>query len=649
MNISASSAHHIYIQKDEQNIHHFQIQASVMQGPVPSWVVPVSPAEPPLPDFPDNGVQCLLDDYQIDLASGTRFFHCALKALNRSGVEEISYLKQDFDPNVETLIFHYIEIIRDGVSIQKLNMDKIRIIQRAKELENRSFDDDLTAVLFLEDIREGDVLEFATSVIGFPSILKNKISGVFYLSDKSRAEKLYRRILKTPNQSVHMKFRTPDLKTYFIENEKECIFSFEPSSIAEDKESQEPKGYRYADVEYSSFSSWNEFARTAHEFWSANSEFDQDPNILQLINEWKLSSSSLEERASKALRFVQDEVRYLAFSGGIKGFKPADPLETFRCRFGDCKAKTQLLRSFLELLDVPSIPCLVNTKINGAVAERLPGSFFNHVILRIDLPQASIFVDPTWIDQGGDLLHTDINNYGFGLIISDDSTELTPINRPAIDLDYEKCRILKVEPSGRVEVQVISHFFGRNADIRRHRVKEEGLKKLSEQRKSNLEKTVGPLEILTPMQVEDDRASNRLETVESYWIKEPWSESSEKSREMRCAPIDIMEFLQQEVPNNRKASLALVEPMKIKETFLLIGPHTAPKSMKVDHKAFTFTCEYSGDPESEGKIEYLLSTHLDMLIPEDLEEFSKKLNEALEAAHFTMFEPLQDPVLCTSS
>ena len=64
-----------------------------------------------------------------------------------------------------------------------------------------------------------------------------------------------------------------------------------------------------------------------------------------LIEQWKDSATSKSDLALMALRFVQDEVRYLSISEGSKGWQPAHPTLTFERRFGDCKDKSFLLHA----------------------------------------------------------------------------------------------------------------------------------------------------------------------------------------------------------------------------------------------------------------------------------------------------------------
>ncbi len=104
-----------------------------------------------------------------------------------------------------------------------------------------------------------------------------------------------------------------------------------------------------------------------------------------------------EARARRAHRFVVDEIEYCAITLGYGAWRPHTAAEVFSVRYGDCKAKANLLRVLLRELEVPSRLALVNA--HGGIPRpfRLPTvtGNFNHMILLVDLPDGTVVVDPT--------------------------------------------------------------------------------------------------------------------------------------------------------------------------------------------------------------------------------------------------------------
>ena len=60
------------------------------------------------------------------------------------------------------------------------------------------------------------------------------------------------------------------------------------------------------------------------------------------------ASASTPGRVLRALRFVQDEVRYLGVEIGVNSHVPYPPATVMKRRFGDCKDKVLLLMTMLR-------------------------------------------------------------------------------------------------------------------------------------------------------------------------------------------------------------------------------------------------------------------------------------------------------------
>ena len=85
---------------------------------------------------------------------------------------------------------------------------------------------------------------------------------------------------------------------------------------------------------------------------------------------------------------------YVGLNGG--NYRPATADETWKRRFGDCKAKTALLLALLRTLEVPAEATLVNAEDGDGIDDRLPSpSVFNHVLVRATLGEKSYWLDGT--------------------------------------------------------------------------------------------------------------------------------------------------------------------------------------------------------------------------------------------------------------
>jgi hypothetical protein len=143
---------------------------------------------------------------------------------------------------------------------------------------------------------------------------------------------------------------------------------------------------------------------------------------------WKEAIADPEERLLAALRFVQDEIRYLAIAFGTGSYQPNDPGTVFARRFGDCKDKTILLCVILREMGIDAAPALVHTTARHTIEQYQPSpGAFDHVVAEVRLGESVLWVDPTRTHQRGPLSARFFPPLGRALVIRPETTRLTVI------------------------------------------------------------------------------------------------------------------------------------------------------------------------------------------------------------------------------
>jgi hypothetical protein len=220
-----------------------------------------------------------------------------------------------------------------------------------------------------------------------------------------------------------------------------------------------------------------------------------------------------------------------------------------------------------------------------------------------------------------------IPRFGYGLIASPETHELTPIQSPTVEKDIDSHATFIVGSENQVELKIRSSLYGAEANDYRYYLNSKGLKKASESNQKKFAGFYGALESLNPFKVEDDRIANEIVVTESYQLTNPWKNRSGDEKAMLCYP-NWLDFLDQRIQIDRKTPLGLYPPRNIKETISILGMDVKPYEKKISHKAFDFSCTHINEGSDKGRIEYELRTHLDSISPEELESLSQKLKRA---------------------
>lgn len=126
----------------------------------------------------------------------------------------------------------------------------------------------------------------------------------------------------------------------------------------------------------------------------------------------------------KAFAFAARDVRYVSIQLGIGGWKPDTPASVCEKRYGDCKAKSFLVRAMASRWGVTTYPVLVLTRGGGELAVDVPGLAFDHCIAGVLLP-----------DGVGEDLWAVADVEGIGRVLFLDATDSVdaPWDLPAMD------------------------------------------------------------------------------------------------------------------------------------------------------------------------------------------------------------------------
>jgi hypothetical protein len=198
---------------------------------------------------------------------------------------------------------------------------------------------------------------------------------------------------------------------------------------------------------------------------------DPSPALQAKVQELAPASLPMFERIRALTLFAQRDVRYYASEIGIGGYRPHPAGEIFSHRYGDCKDKATVLSSMLSQIGVKSYYMVIHATRGIFTEKTPPNSHFNHMILVIQMPEASFSKRlPAMFEHPklGHLLIFDPTNDlvpigqlppyeqdSFGLLVTDTGGELIhlPVTTPDLNAIHRNAK-LTLLPDGTLQGEI---------------------------------------------------------------------------------------------------------------------------------------------------------------------------------------------------
>lgn len=425
-------------------------------GPQPAWVKPV-PASSTAPALTEartaasgsRALRQLLVDVQIQQTvksnampgaqASAYFVRLQTMALDASTLREVSEPQISFNPAYQQLIIHSVAVIRDGQRSERLASSRVELMRREHNLERQMIDGVRTALVVINDVRVGDVVEAAYTVEGDNPIFEGRLAAGAQLADDVPIDRLHWRLEAPLERKITVKALASSVEPErFEEGGRQVLRVLRERVAPVQGEANTPPWFKvYPALAVTDYTGWDEVDAWAQRLFAPEKPHASVLAQAEAIKaEVARKGGSLEDQVAAALRFVQDEVRYFSVSLGESSHRPKPASQTLAERLGDCKDKTQLLNALLTALGVEAKPALVSYRRHRGVANYPPShAEFDHVISRVRIGDAVYFLDSTLNGQGYSLARRGYYPYGMALVVGEGAAGLQAVNPPAAALD----------------------------------------------------------------------------------------------------------------------------------------------------------------------------------------------------------------------
>ncbi|MCF8461301.1 MAG: DUF3857 domain-containing protein [Flavobacteriales bacterium] len=604
---------------------------------VPSWVHPVAIPESSGISKYDviGGYYSKLVDEQMNLVENTTFTHVAFEVLTNAGVQRVSDVSIPYDTAYMRVEFHYLNVWRNGKKIDRTGDLTFEFLRNEAGLNQSMYLGRVTAHEILEDIRKGDVLEYAYSIIGENPIFDNKPFDFLPLVNANPIDLLSIRIVHDKGTQYNTRCSNCDEVSVeeFDEDGFHVIQLRRQNLEATDfEDSMPPWLIPYPYYSFSGFTSWEDV-----DTWATGVfELDTSAIVNELVADIQQNHKTLQQQIDAAVNYVQDDIRYMALEDGIGSIKPFLPSKVISQRFGDCKDKSLLLSTLLKGLGVnQAYPALVNTSLVRGVSNMLPSAqVFNHCIAHFRLDDVEYWIDPTISLQGGTFKEVCIPDYGLALVVGDTSVGLVKMNvvdtvsRVEVNeeftfADFEKPCFLTVE----------TKYFGIVADKMRGALEYMSRKDLSDELRKRYGRLFPSIQKDQLIDIKDDEENNIFTTVETYFITDNWKsleDANYTATQFRYEPSDLYDYIGQSECEKKKHPVYVHHPTKFSQTTILNLPEKLAvdfSKTRFDNAGFTYESIIIPIKGNEIELRYSYVTKTDEITAKEFEKACSDMNE----------------------
>jgi transglutaminase-like putative cysteine protease len=535
-------------------------------SPAPEWVKPISVDTSKAPEAGEGGVAYLLVNRQENLATREMFFHSVQQISSENGVQSGSAITTTFDPAYQRLAFHWIRVTRNGTPMERLDRGRIQLFQREQGMESFLYDGTYTARCELEDVRVGDVVEFAYTITGANPVLRGQYTSTFTTSWSYPVRRAVVRLLYPVERQLQFRSRNREVNPVQTTTGTTKEWLLDETNVparrvnSDSPVDHEPRGT----VEVSEFRDWPAVVEWALPLFNVGAEGAPE---LEAEAERLRQIAARDERIVAALRFVQEEIRYVGIESGISSHQPAPPQEVLRRRFGDCKDKTLLLVTLLRRVGIDAAPALVSSEYRSTVPERLPSPHvFDHAIVQVLDGARMQWLDPTRTAQRGPLSHIFVSDFRFALPVRAGTHGVVPVKTPEESWPRrESVETFSIPaPGGTGRLDVVSVHHGAAADRMRSWLREDGREQVQRTYLQHYARRFPAVEVREPLRYEEVPEANALRILEFYTMPDIWQrEENSTTWRFDVWPSEIDSVLGSVTSAQRDDPLALEHPIRV--------------------------------------------------------------------------------------
>jgi len=610
-------------------------------GPAPDWTVPCSFRLDFKPKQPGH-VTHLLSSKQIHAEKCQTFTHTAIRLETTQAVQNEAQGRIPFDPRTETFTLHWLKVYRGENVFDRTALENLHCLQN--ETEGFIATGRLTIILRLEDVRPGDVVELCYTVEEKSPLWEEDFGCFFALPEGSPLGKLYFSLRFANDRDFQWRASGPDFQPVETLQNDETLWVWTRENLPGGRAEENTPVWHinYPWIQVSDCPDWESVSAAFAEVWDLDKS---DADAAGIFPELAAGEGGILQQTEKAIQLVQDQCRYLPSEGELDGQPPAPADVVARRRYGDGKDLSVLLMVLLKRLGLEARLVLVNTKLRKSVAHLLPmPSLFDHIVVEYKARGQTRWVDATAKGQGGGSLNRIIGDFGIGLPVVRDGSDL--IEAPAQGKEssvYQIKESILLDTAGGPSIfGIVVTAKGSQAEELRREFETQGADAVARRRLQMCMDRFIDVKRLGPLEYRDNRTDNEFFLAETFEIRNFLKEDSQASwYKLEIAAEAVANLLPLPTSLTRHAPFALPYPchmVHVLEVYCVALPPAIVQQRTIENPWLHFN-RTRKTMAGNWTLTTTLSTLNDAVPPEGIDEYREAVRELRAQSNWALQVP----------
>ena len=326
--------------------------------------------------------------------------HFLDKAFNDAGVQSLAQNSFTYKKNLQRAYMVMAQTIQPDGTRDPVKSDAVFIKTPQDEADSSIYNDEVDLVTVYSNVKPGSIIEGITVLEDTEPTIPGQFSET-YTWIGSWPEYLQRFVVDLPKsfadrlKVTNLGRGVPAPATINPDPSRQRITWERLNTPADLGDSSEPPADQAGPIVWlSTLESWDAFASWYNGLLEGTENIS--PDLKAEIDAWTKNARDPAEILGILYGHVARDVRYTGFELGKSDLQPHDSMSVWQRQYGDCKDKSNLLRSMLAYKGIASCLVFLDTAHAGVVNKANPDyRQFDHCIVDVQMGGKSIFCDPT--------------------------------------------------------------------------------------------------------------------------------------------------------------------------------------------------------------------------------------------------------------